>query len=33
MIAQSRNMVNHGSSKHYQIAQHFNREQVENKVA
>lgn len=33
MIAQSKNMVNHGSSKHYRIAQHFNKEQVEKGVA
>jgi hypothetical protein len=33
MIAQSKNPVNHGTSKHYRIAQHFNREQVENEVA
>jgi hypothetical protein len=30
---QSKNIVNHGTSKHYRIAQHFNRKQVENKMA
>lgn len=32
MIAQSKNTVNHMTSKHYRIAQAFNREQVENEV-
>ena len=27
------NMVNHGTSKHYRIAQHFNKEHVDNGVA
>jgi hypothetical protein len=33
MMAPSKNMVNHGSSKHYRIAQHFNKEQVKSGVA
>jgi hypothetical protein len=32
MIAQSKNTANHMASKHYRIAQAFNREHVENKV-
>jgi hypothetical protein len=33
MIAQSKNIVNHPTSKHYRIAQHFNKEHVDNGVA
>jgi hypothetical protein len=32
MIAQSKNTANHITSKHYRIAQAFNREHVENQV-